>query len=267
MSTIKVTNIRDFSGTSGFDLVSGSLSVVGRLQVSNLVINGTISGTTNSTLPSQSGNSGKWLETSGSTASWQPLGSTGNILSTQVFTSSGTWTKPGNIRFIHVKVQGGGGGGSGHGECGGAGGYSERIINVQSITSVPVTVAGEVNGTYYSGPGDNGGSSSFGSYCSASGGFGANRNNQHSGGLAGVGSGGDLNIYGGGGDSHHGRGANLGGTSHHGGAVAAGHPQGGNFSHNHQSHSAPGSGGSGAHYHGHRGSNGRPGLVVVTHYI
>jgi hypothetical protein len=41
----------------------------------------------------------------------------------------------------------------------------------------------------------------------------------------------------------------------------------GNFSHNHQSHSAPGSGGGGAYYHGHRGSNGRPGMVIVTEYL
>ena len=266
MSTIKVTNILDYTGTSGFVLSSGTLNALGRMTVTNLVVNGTLSGSTNAILPSQSGNVGKILKTDGSTPSWLSAGNNGNITSMQIFSSTGTWTKPTDVRYIHVQVVGGGGGGSGHGEGGGAGGYSEKVIDVQSVSSVAVTVSGEVNGTYYSGAGDNGGTSSFGSYLSASGGYGANRQNQHSGGLGGVGSGGDLNIYGGGGESHHARGGNMGQASYLGGGVAGGWPQGGNFSHNFQTHSAPGSGGSGAHYHGHRGSNGRPGMVIVTHY-
>ena len=183
----------------------------------------------------------------------------------QIFTSSGTWTRPSNVRFIKVQLIGGGGGGSGHGESGGSGGYSERVLDVTGISSVTVTISGESSGTYYSGAGGNGGSSSFGPYLSASGGYGANRNNQHSGGLAGVGSGGNLNIYGGGGANHH-QETGKGGSGFWGGSVAGGHPQGGNFSHNHQSHSSPGSGGAGGYFNGHRGSNGRPGLCVVTHY-
>ena len=183
----------------------------------------------------------------------------------QVFTSSSTWTRPANVRFIKIQLQGGGGAGSGHGESGGAGGYAERILDVTGIGSVSVTIGGEVGGSYYSGAGGNGNASSFGSYLSAGAGYGANRNNQHSGGLAGTGSGGTVNIYGGGGQPHEGRSA-VGGDSYWGGSVAAGHPQGGNFSHNHQSHSAPGSGGAGAYFNGHLGSNGRPGLCVVTMY-
>lgn len=270
MSNIKVANVKDFSGNSGFTLNGdGTVSVVGRLQVQNIQVNGTIGGAGGDAafLPSHTGNSGKILYTDGSTPSWIEAGSSGNITSMQVFSSSGTWNKPADVRYIHVQVQGGGGGGSGHGESGGSGGYSEEIINVQSISSVTVTVSGEANGTYYRGGGGNGGSSSFGSYLSASGGYGANRNNQHSGGLGGVGSGGNLNIYGGGGESHHARGGNMGSTSYLGGGVAGGWPQGGNFSHNHQSHSAPGTGGAGAHYHNYRGSNGRPGMVIITHYL
>jgi len=183
----------------------------------------------------------------------------------QVFTGGGTWSRPSGVRYIKVQIQGGGGGGSGHGESGGAGGYAERILDVTGISSVSVSISGEAGGTYYSGAGGNGGGSSFGPYLSASGGYGANRNNQHSGGLAGVGSGGNLNIYGGGGQPHHTRSA-VGGDCFWGGSVAAGHPQGGHFSHNHQSHSPPGSGGAGGYFHGHRGSNGRPGLCVVTMY-
>jgi hypothetical protein len=266
MSTIKVANIRDYTGTSGFNLSSGALSAVGRLIVNNLIANGTISGSTPSILPSQSGQAGKILNTNGTNPAWTAAPSDRNISSMQIFTSSSTWNKPTNVRFIHVQVVGGGGGGSGHGESGGAGGYSERIIDVTNVSSVSVSVSGEVNGTFYSGPGDNGGSSSFGSFLSASGGYGANRNNQHSGGLGGVGSGGNLNIYGGGGQSHHNY-SSAGGNSFFGGAVASGHPQGGNFAHAHQSHSAPGSGGSSGYYSGHRGSNGRPGMVIVTHYL
>lgn len=265
MSTLKVAAIRDLSSTGGFTLASGAVTANGTLTVNNIVINGTVTGNSKNYIPAQSEHAGKILYTDGTTPYWGTAPSTDNITSMQVFTGSGTWNKPTGVRFIKVQVQGGGGGGSGHGESGGAGGYSERIIDVQSVSSVSVTIAGEVNGTYYSGGGDNGNTSSFGSYCSASGGFGANRNNQHSGGLAGVGSGGDLNIYGGGGQSHHNY-SSVGGNSFFGGAVAAGHPQGGNFSHNHQSHSAQGSGGSGGYFHNHRGSNGRPGLVVVTHY-
>ena len=265
MSTLKVAAIKDLSNAVGFTFSSGSVAANQTLIVQDITINGNISGSTNDILPDQAGQSGRTLYSDGSNAYWGGAPSTENISSMQVFTSSGTWNKPSGVKYIKVQVVGGGGGGSGHGESGGAGGYSEKVINVTSINSVSVSVAGQVNGTYYRGAGQNGGGSSFGSYLSASGGYGANRNNQHSGGLGGVGSGGDLNIYGGGGQSHHNR-SSVGGNSFWGGAVASGHPQGGHFSHNHQNHSAPGSGGSGGYFNGHRGSNGRPGMVVITHY-
>jgi hypothetical protein len=100
---------------------------------------------------------------------------------------------------------------------------------------------------------------------SAGGGHGANRQNQHSGGVSGNGSGGDLNLHqGSGGDHHHSFGP--GGTTYFGGAAPSGHPQGGHFAHNHQGHSAPGTGGTGGYFHGHRGSDGRPGIVVIEEY-
>ena len=227
-------------------------------------------GTVNGTLPISKGGTGTTNPFGGA---YQTIISNGSGITTkqhgifgmQAFTSSGTWTRPSNVRFIKVQLTGGGGAGSGHGESGGAGGYAERIIDVTGVTSVSVTIGGEVGGSFYSGAGGNGNASSFGGFLSASAGFGANRNNQHSGGLSGVGSGGNLNIYGGGGANHH-QESGIGGASFWGGSVAGGHPQGGNFSHNHQSHSAPGSGGAGAYFHGHLGSNGRPGYCLVTMY-
>jgi hypothetical protein len=184
----------------------------------------------------------------------------------QVFTSSGTWNCPANVRYIRVQVQGGGGGGGGHGESGGAGGYSERILYTPSISSsVSVTCGGDSSGSFYSGAGSNGSSSSFGPYLSCGAGYGANQQNQHSAGVAGSGSGGDVNLYGGGGGSHH-HSFGPGGRTYFGGSVAGGHPNGGNFSHNHQSHSVPGSGGRGAYFSGHYGSSGKGGMVIITHY-
>tara|TARA_S200000501_G_scaffold312194_2_gene303167 strand:- start:9219 stop:10052 length:834 start_codon:yes stop_codon:yes gene_type:complete len=276
MSSLKVLNIYDVSGTCGL-IRNGSNWEINRtdggdekLTVNTLQIDGSVTGNASSRfLPSQSGNSGKVLKSNGSTGYWETfLGPQGNLTSMQVFTSGGTWSRPSDVRYVHVQVVGGGGGGGGHGEGGGAGGYSEEIINVESVSTVSVSVSGEAGGTYYRGGAGNGGSSSFGSYLSASGGYGANRNHQHNGGLGGVGSGGNLNIYGGGGDQHHDGGSSNAnsGRSFWGGCVAGGHPQGGNFSHNHQSHSPPGSGGNGGYFNSHRGSNGRPGLVVITHY-
>lgn len=183
----------------------------------------------------------------------------------QVFTGGGTWNRPSGVRYIRVKVQAAGGGGSGHGESGAAGGYAERVLDVSGISSVSVYVGGGGGGTYYSGAGGNGDYASFGPYASAQGGHGANRQNQHSGGVSGGASGGDLNIHTGSGGSHH-HSFGPGGTSHFGGPAPSGHPQGGHFSHNHQAHSAPGTGGTGGYFHGHRGSDGRPGIVVVEEY-
>jgi len=185
----------------------------------------------------------------------------------QVFTSSGTWNRGSGTRYIRIKCQGAGGGGGGHGESGAAGGYSERVLEVavNGIASVSVYVGGGGGGTYYNNAGGNGDYASFGPYCSAGGGHGAIRQNNHSGGVSGTGSGGDLNIHQGGGGAHH-HSFGPGGTSHFGGPAPSGHPQGGNFTHNHQGHSAPGTGGTGGYFHGHRGADGRPGIVVIEEY-
>lgn len=184
-----------------------------------------------------------------------------------VFTGNGTWNRPTDVRYIKVQVQGAGGGGGGHGESGAAGGYAERVMDVTGISSVSIRIGGGGGGTYYNNAGGNGDYSSFGPYVSAGGGHGCNRHNNHNGGLAGVGSGGDLNLYGGCGGGHEQRSSGMGGSTFFGGAAPSGHPQGGHFAHIHQGHSAPGTGGTSGYFSGHRGSDGRPGIIIVTEYF
>lgn len=130
-------------------------------------------------------------------------GIAGGFSNLQVFTSPGTWTNPGNVTKVKVTVVGGGGGASGRGVgAGGGGGAAIEVIPFPSATNVPVTVGGGGSGTptNVQNGSNPGGTSSFGSYCSATGGgkgyyeLGPNRGPA---GPGGVGSGGTLNIQGG----------------------------------------------------------------------
>lgn len=116
-----------------------------------------------------------------------------NTPTIQVLTATGTWTKPADCRKVKVTVVGGGGGGGGnYGGGGGGSGASIKYIDVTAISSVSVTV-GSGGGSETTG-----GTSSFGAYCSATGGgAGVNAGN---GGTAGTGTGGDINIRGNAGD-------------------------------------------------------------------
>lgn len=188
------------------------------------------------------------------------------IASINVYTGNSTWNRPTGVKYIKIQVNGAGGGGGGHGEGGAAGGYAELFLDVRSISSVAVTIGGGGGGTYYSGAAGNGNSSSFGPYVSASGGHGANRQAQHCGGVSGNGSGGNLNIHTGGGYSHHARDSSSVAESFFGGGTASNYPNGGQFGHNHNGHSALGAGGGGAHFHSYRGTDGRPGIIIVTNF-
>ena len=129
----------------------------------------------------------------------------GALKNVYTYTSSGTYTKSGSdVKRIKVVCVGAGGGARGWGESGGAGGYSERLLDAEPISSVGVTVSssGGAGGGYY-GYSPAGGTTSFGAYCSATGGYGANNNTDHTGGIGGIGSGGNINKYGGGGAGHH----------------------------------------------------------------
>ena len=268
MSVLKVSEVRDLAGIGGFNLSSGSITALGTLKVNNLNINGSISGSSNYNIPSISGQSGKFLTTNGSNLSWTTVSTTSGFRSMQVWTSNGTWSRPSNVKSIKVVVVGAGGGGSGYCESAGAGGMSERVLDVTNISSVSVTVGNPGGGTNYSGCGGGGNSSSFGSYCSASGGQGANCRQQHAGGTGGNGSGGNLNVYGGGGNghgSHHSYGNHSSGRSYWGGGQPSSHGQD-NYAHRHQNHAAWGAGGNGSK-HSNRGARGREGVVVVQEFF
>jgi hypothetical protein len=100
----------------------------------------------------------------------------GGFSNMDVFNSTGTWTNPGNVDKVKVTVVGGGGGAGtipNLGGGGGAGGAAIEVISFPSGTNVPVTIGGGGNGSNSppnftnSNPG---GTSSFGAYCSATGG-------------------------------------------------------------------------------------------------
>jgi len=267
MSVLKVTSIKDQVGLSGFTLSSGSISAQGTLKVTDININGNVTGSSNYIIPSMSGQSGRFLSTNGQNLQWADVTTASGFRSMQVWTSNGTWSRPSGVRSIRVQVVGAGGGGSGHCESAGAGGFSEMTIDVTNVSSVSVTVGSPGGGTNYAGCGGNGNGSSFGGYCSASGGIGANCSTQHAGGYGGNGSGGSLNIYGGGGNghgSHHSYGNHQGGASYMGGSQPSSHNQV-NYSHTHETHCAWGAGGNGSQ-HGNRGARGREGVVVVYEY-
>ena len=267
MAQLKLGAIKDLGGIGGFTLTSGGVTANGTLTVNDLVIDGTMGGSSSFVLPNPSGQSGRFVTNNGSTLSWGDVNLSTGIRSMQVWTSNGTWSRPSGVKTIMVTVTGAGGGGSGFCESGGAGGTAQRQVDVTNVSSVSVSVGNPGGGTNYSGCGGNGNTSSFGSYCSASGGYGANCRQGRAGGIGGNGSGGNLNVYGGGGNGHgsfHSYGSHSSGVGYFGGGQPASHNQR-NYAHRHQSHAAWGAGGNGTRQN-NRGARGREGVVVVHEF-
>ncbi len=202
-----------------------------------------------------------------------------NKITIQVFTTSGTWTRPTGCVRIRVRVVGGGGGGRGGdtaggvspgGGGGGGGGYAEKLLTATASETITIGAGGAgstaLDGAVESGV--TGGTTSFGSTVSATGGvggFGGVANEPSpAGGDGGVGSGGNINIDGGGGttgvnDSTGG----TGGSSVLGGG-GAGQPRGvvgltgGNY--------GGGGGGGGGDVAGAHGGPGAAGVVIVEEF-
>lgn len=122
-------------------------------------------------------------------------------VSKQYFTSSGTFTAP-YTGFYFVEVQGGGGAGDLY--AGGGGGYAAKSVYLTKGEIVNVTVAPS---TWVAA--QNGLSSSFGNYLSASGGTAG----KDSSGGGGTGVGGDINIRGEHGAEYYGSYQGYGGSS------------------------------------------------------
>lgn len=193
--------------------LSGDVTGSGTTAITASVAPGSI---TEAKLSAGAGGADQILTSNGSgTLTWANAAG-GGFSNMEVFTSPGTWTNPGSVTKVKVTVTGGGGGGHRTPEASpafhigaNAGGTA---IEVVTIPTSPVAVTVGSGGSFsnydwYPDVSGSGGTSSFGAYCSATGGTGAvtiyngPEPSYYSFGSAGVGSGGQINIAGGRGDA------------------------------------------------------------------
>jgi hypothetical protein len=194
----------------------------------------------------------------------------------RTYTSNAIWTKPPGLKYIVVEMVGGGGGGGGcynyGGGAGAAGGYSKKIISTSALSSTEsVTVGLSGSGGAPQLPGGDGGTTSFGSHCSATGGQGGKAQTSliytTDGSLGGISIGGDLNLNGSGSGGALGVGPLYAGSPSYFGGSAIPVNQGvSGDGYNATSYGAGGSGGNGYNSPNKTGGNGSGGIVIITEY-
>ena len=106
MAQLKLGAIKDLGGIGGFTFTSSGITANGTLTVTDIVIDGNISGSSAYILPNPSGQSGNFVTNNGSTMSWGAVNLSSGIRSMQVWTSNGTWNRPSGVKTIMVTVTG-----------------------------------------------------------------------------------------------------------------------------------------------------------------
>ena len=195
MSTLKADAVTTKSDNTDLTITGGGTGVP------NLESGFKVGGTVEKLTGVAPGTSGNLLTSDGTNWTSAAAAGGGGYQSMQIFTSSGTWTRPSGIKTVVVVVNGAGGGGAGLGGGGGGGTFAMKTIDVSSTTSVTVTIqSGGAGAAYGSSGSSSSGNTSFGSAPSVGGGSGGSASGYMAGGAGrAAGTTGHLNVAGQGG--------------------------------------------------------------------